>query len=91
MSFGEGEFKEVTAFGDEFKTVLPIIRRSLPELMAKEIIEVQPMDIPFSEDFLALQEQLQFEIRRTFGYNEATKTIHAIEQEEFFTKEEFEL
>lgn len=67
-------FEEV--FGSEFK---------IPQIIAKDIIEVQPMNIP--NDFIELQEKFEYEIRRTFGYNE-----NAIEEfPEFFTEEEFNL
>jgi hypothetical protein len=85
-------FEEVTAFGDQFKTYVPIVKnlsnKTIMEELAEEIISVQPMDVPFSEDFLALQAQLEHEIRMTFGYDE-----HALGQveEEFFTEEEFNL
>lgn len=62
-------------FGSEFK---------IPQIIAEDIIEIQPMDVPFSKDYLALQAYLEHEMRRTFGYNENTFP-------EFFTEEEFNL
>jgi len=87
MTINNDLFEEVTSFGDEFKIIVP---RSMPELMAREIIEVQPMDIPISKDFLALQEQLEHEIRLTFGYD-AHKLGQQKKFPDFFTEEEFNL
>ena len=81
------EFEEVITFGDQFKTIVPIVSHPFPKLMAEEIISVQPMEIPYNEDFLSQHIEFEMIMRRTFGYDE-----NAIEEfPDFFTEEEFNL
>jgi hypothetical protein len=74
MSWQE-DFVEVTAFGDEFKTYMPIAREVFPKLIAQDLVGVQPMEgINFGKVIEALE-----------IIKQANKFI------EFFTEEEFNL
>jgi hypothetical protein len=42
--YNDRSYVEVTAFGDEFKTYMPIIRQVFPKLIAQELVGVQPME-----------------------------------------------